>query len=248
VKLGLLAVVIVTLLVTGCSSNSKRLEHESSHRLAETQVRLGMGYMQKGDLDIALGKLKSAVATADDYAPAHNAIAILYIQLGQIDKADEHYKKALKVAEDDSGVVHNNYGAFLCNQQRYDEAFQHFIKATEQPLYKTPALAYENAGLCAMRAKNLPQAEDSFRKALEINGKLTVSLLNMARLALDNQRYLQGRAYIQRYEEVASHNPSTLQLAIKIEQGLNSESRVKHYKDMLKNRFPDSEQAGQLTE
>ncbi len=244
-KPGFLTVLIVVLLVTGCSSNTKRFESESAHRQAETQVRLGMGYMQKGDLDIALGKLQSAVKTADDYAPAHNALAILYTRLGRVEAADRHYKKAVKVAVDD-GAVHNNYGAFLCDQARYDEAHSHFVKAAEQPLYKTPALAYENAGLCAMREGDLERAETAFRNALNINPELTVSLLNMADLALKNEHYLQGRAYIQRYEAVASHSAASLWLAIQVEQGLNDEVQVKYYSDKLRSHFPDSEQARQL--
>ncbi len=245
-KSGFLTVLIVALLVTtGCSSSAKRFESESAHRQAEMQVRLGMGYMQKGDLDIALGKLQSAVETAADYAPAHNALAILYTRLRRIEEADEHYKKALKAAADD-GAVLNNYGAFLCDQARYDEAHSQFVKAAEQPLYKTPALAYENAGLCAMRESNLVRAEASFRKALDMIPDLTVSLLNMAELALKNERYLQGRAYVQRYEAVASHSAATLWLAIKVEQGLNDEVQVKRYSDQLRSRFPNSEQAKQL--
>lgn len=187
------------------------------------------------------------MATAPDYAPAHNAIAILYTQLERMSDADSHYEKAVKIAPDDGGV-HNNYGAFLCGQQRFDEAHQHFIMAAEQTLYKTPSLAYENAGLCAMREQNLERAEQSFRKALNINGTLTVSLLAMADLALAKERYLQGRAYIQRYEETASHSAASLLLAIKIERGLNDDAQVKSYSDKLKMGFPDSEQAGQLTE
>lgn len=244
-KAGFLIVLIVALLMAGCSSSTKRFGSESAHRQAETQVRLGMGYMQKGDLEIALGKLQSAVEMADDYAPAHNALAILYIRLGRMKAADEHYKKAVKAAADD-GAVHNNYGAFLCDQTRYDEAHSHFIKATELPLYKTPDLAYENAGLCAMREGDLARAEEVFRKALNINAELTVSLLNMADLALKSERYLQGRAYIQRYEAVASHSAATLWLAIRVEQGLNDKAQVKRYSDKLRSRFPNSEQAGQL--
>ncbi len=244
-KAGFLIVLVVALLVAGCSSSAKRFGSEPAHRQAETQVRLGMGYMQKGDLDIALGKLQSAVKTADDYAPAHNALAILYTRLGRIKAADKHYKKAVKVAVDD-GAVHNNYGAFLCDQARYDEAHSYFVKAAEQLLYKTPALAYENAGLCAMREGDLVRAETAFRNALNINSELTVALLNMANLALKNERHLQGRAYIQRYEAVASHSAATLWLAIRVEQGLNDEAQVKRYSDKLRSRFPNSEQAGQL--
>lgn len=246
-KLAVIVLVSAALFLSGCSSSKTRSENEASHRMAETQVQLGVGYMQKGDLDIALEKLQRALVTADDYVPAHSSIAILYARLGRYADADKHYKRAVALAPD-NGVGYNNYGAFLCDQQRYDEAYVHFNKAAEQRLYKTPALAYENAGLCAMREQNIEAAEAAFRRALKINGKLTVSLINMANVSLQKQRYLQGRAYIQRFEEVASHSAETLWLAIEIEQGLGDGARVANLSDMLRSRFPGSVQAGQLTE
>jgi len=246
-RLGLLILVFAALLLSGCSSSKKRSDNEAQHRVAETQVQLGMGYMQKGSLNIALEKLQRALEIADDYAPGHNAIAILYARLGRDVDADKHYKRAVALLPS-NGMVHNNYGAFLCDQQRYDEAFHYFTEAAEQPLYATPELAYENAGLCAMRENNIEKAEQAFRRALKIKSTLTVSLINMANISLQKQRYLQGRAYIQRFEEVASHSAETLWLAIEIEQGLGDGASVSSLSETLRSRFPDSEQAGRLTE
>lgn len=235
---------LLVILLTGCASNQARVS-DTQTRHADTLVQLGLGYMQKGDLNVALEKLSMALEAADNYAPSHNAIAILYTRLERYDEADKHYRRSVKLAPDD-GNLSNNYGAFLCGRKQYSEAYEQFYKAAKQPLYGTPELAYENAGLCALRENNLEMAETSFRNALKIRADMTVSLINMARVALLKSNYLQGRAYIQRFEEKASHSPATLQLAIEVERGLGATQQVEKYSEMLRSRFPDSEQAANL--
>ena len=68
----------------------------------------------------------------------------------------------------------------------------------------------------------------------------------MANVSLQKQRYLQGRAYIQRFEEKASHSAASLQLAVEVERGLGDEEQIERYSKMLRTKFPDSEQAAGL--
>ena len=239
-----ISAILLNLLLAGCVSNEIRVS-DTETRHADTLVQLGLGYMQKGDLNIALEKLTAALDAADKYAPPHNAIAILYTRLERYEEADKHYQLSIQLAPTD-GNLSNNYGAFLCGQARYQAAYENFYRAAEQPLYRTPELAYENAGLCAMREKNIEMAEKSFRSALNVRKDMTVSLINMAKVALLKKSYLQGRAYIQRFEEKASHSAVSLQLAIDIEQGLGAIQEVDKYSELLRSRFPDSVQAKNL--
>ena len=97
----------------GCANNQVRVS-DSQTRHADTLVQLGLGYMQKGDLNVALEKLTMALDAADNYAPPHSAIAILYTRLGRYEEADKHFMRSVKLAPND-GNLNNNYGAFLCH-------------------------------------------------------------------------------------------------------------------------------------
>jgi len=240
-----LLIVLALALITGCANQQARDDKASKRKLAETQVQLGIGYMQQGKMEVARDKLLQAIETDSKYAVAHNAIAILYTQLGQTEQADSHYSKAVSLDPKDANAQ-NNYGAFLCDQQRYAEAYKHFEAAVKNPLYRTPERAYENAGLCALREPNLDYAEQSLRKALHIQPRLVMSLVNMADVLYQKASYLPARAYIQRYEEVARHSPQSLWLAIQIEQALEDNSRAQQYQQQLREQFPDSEQVQQL--
>jgi type IV pilus assembly protein PilF len=138
--------------------------------------------------------------------------------------------------------AHNNYGTFLCKRNELDKAEQQFLLALENPLYETPALAYENAGLCAVRVPNTIKAEKYFRSALKINPKLPPSLYQMSVISFDRGDYLSARAYLQRYAAVAQHSPQSLWLGVRIERMLGDKNAVSSYALLLKSTYPDSDE------
>jgi type IV pilus assembly protein PilF len=205
-------------------------------------MRLGLNYLQRGDYEIALDKLEKALKQDPGLSPAHNTIAVLHQRLGQDDKAEHHFKQAIRY-EPDYSEAHNNFGVFLCQAGRYKEAEQSFLEAVKNPLYRSTAQAYENAGLCVSRIPDFVLAKSYLRKALQINPNLSKSLLQMAELHYDEQDYLRARAYIDRYRTEAAWTPRALLLAIKIENHLGDQNAVSSYRVLLKGKFPDSDEA-----
>ncbi len=233
---------------TGKSSDTLTPTADRPDTLAETNVKLGIGYMQQGKPDVALGKLQRALELDPGLASGHNAIAILYEQLGKLDLAGEHYQHAVELKPQDS-AARNNYGAFLCGKRnQLDKAEQQFLEALKNPLYDTPEFAYENAGLCAKRKPDMAKAEQYFRKALELSPRMPGSLYQMSLINFEAQRYLPARAYFQRYAEIARHTPQSLWLGIRIERELGDKNAVSSYSLYLKSNFPDSEEARLLRE
>lgn len=213
--------------------------------LADTYVRLGIGYLQQGKRDLALSNLQHALELDDQSSSAHNAIAILYEQLGEIKLARRHYERAVRLNPQDS-PAQNNYGAFLCRHNELQKAEQHFLEALKNPLYETPEYAYENAALCALKVPDRAKAEQYFREALRINGRLPESLYQMALLNYEAGDYLSARAYLQRHAEIAQHTPRSLWLGIRVERELGDKNALASYSLLLKGKFPESEEAGLL--
>ena len=166
---------------------------------------------------------------------------MLYQRLGENDKAEKHFKKAVDLSPDYS-EAQNNYGAYLCQQQRYDEAEARFMLAVENPLYQSVAEAYENAGLCAMQEPDVKKAESYFRRALQIQPTLSKSLLRMAEISYEQQNYLQARAYVQRFHGAATWTARALLTGIKTENKLGDKDAVASYTLILRSRFPDSDE------
>lgn len=231
--------------LTGCATMVTEVsDEEKARKIAEVNVQLGVGYLRKGDLELAQTKLLKALDADDEYPAAHTAIAIFYERMGEPDKATKHYREAVKLAPND-GVMLNNYGVFLCKNGQWLEADEYFQRAISNQLYKTVSAAYENAGQCALQIPDLNKAEQYLRKALQINAELPLSLFLMADVQFKKKRYLQARGYIQRLEAISIHSPQSLWLIIQVEKELDDLDAAQQYVNELRSRFPDSDEMGE---
>jgi len=213
--------------------------------IAQTNLNLGIAYLRTGEFEKSLEKLQKAQAADPHYAPIYNALGVLYQQLGNKVKAEEYYLRALGLNGSDSSTL-NNYGQFLCQESRFDEAEVTFLKAANNPLYVTPEIAFSNAGTCAMKQGKLDIAEMYFRDALEKNPRVAIALLQMSEISYATSNYLSARGYLQRYLEISSHTAKSLWLGIQIENELGDNNALSSYKLLLRNKFPDSKETGLL--
>jgi len=245
------------LAISGCQSNSAVPDsgsHDGESRYAEEQdreaylnspgfinVQLGVAYMQKGDLNVALSKLRKALRQSPQLAIAHNSIAILYARLGEIGLAESHFERSISLDRTDSRL-RNNYGRFLCQHRTLDAAIVQFDLAANNPLYQTPYRPLVNAGICSLNGNKLEQADQYLRKALRQKPKLGLALVGMIRLSVLQNQYAQGKAYLDRYLVIAKHNADSLWYGYQIEKKLGNTSTANNYAVRLKTRYPDSEQ------
>jgi type IV pilus assembly protein PilF len=197
--------------------------------------------MEQGKNEEALKKLQHALKLNPDSATANHYIAELYRKLGKNREAEEHYRKALSVTPSDPMLL-NNYGVFLCSQHRLDEALKKFLAAVKQPFYKTPEVAYDNAGLCARQIPDTAKAEEYFRSALRLNPRMPDALYELADLSFQEQKYLHARAFVQRYLDVTTPNPQILWLGVRVEHRLGDQAAAARYAKELKERFPTAEE------
>jgi len=226
--------------LAACVSN--RAQESQADSPAVINAKLGLGYLRQGNYDVALSKLKKSLQEDPKLAMAHHYIAEVYQQTGAYDLAGEHFERAIKLDPHDP-LLQNNYGVFLCDQKRYKEAEQRFLKVATIQSYKQPDEAYENAGLCALRIPDPVKAEKYFRKALQINPKLPNSLYQMAQLSFDTQQYLEARAFLQRFFSVSDSTPQSLWLGIRIERQQGDAEAADRYKKILLGKYPDSDEA-----
>jgi type IV pilus assembly protein PilF len=247
VKTRLLSVLIVLVFVSGCASQQTDDPDQKSdgQKAAEANTSLGLEYMNRGQYEVALGKLKKAVREDPGYAPGHTVLAVLYERIGEMKLAGKHYHKAYEAAPDD-GDVNNNYGVYLCQTGEEKKAMVHFKKALEDPFYSSPSVAMTNAGSCALRQGDLVSADTYLRRALKFEPDFPDALINMAKLNYEKQNYLNARAFLQRYEAVASHDAESLLLAYKIEIASRDTKMASNYKRLLESKFPESSQTQEV--
>ncbi len=242
------AVLILLMLSTSLTACTEKNVRESpDDKISNINLELGVAYMQDEKYSEAMKNLDKARQYNPDDPRVHGALALLYDRLGEHDQAESAYREAVRLDESNS-LIRNNFGAFLCAQERYSEAYEQYQAAVKNPLYRTPEYAYTNAGMCALRSKDAKKAEGEFRAALRKNPKFPIALFQMATLSYQNGKALSARGYLQRYAEVAQPGPESLWLSIQVEKALGDRDAVASQSLLLKARFPDAEETQKLLE
>ncbi len=214
-------------------------------QLAIQYIQLGVGYMQKGNYELALVRLKRAIEVDPKSAQAHNVLGLLYENLGENEKAEQHFAQAVRL-DPDLSSARNNFGGFLCRLGRTDEAEAQFQAALQNPVYARPEIAYTNAGLCMQQAGQLERAERYLRDALQKDPRIPPALLQMSQISFQTGRYLPARAYLQRYQEVGPATAESLWLGYRIENLLGDQTEASTYAMRLQEDFPDSQEVRML--
>jgi type IV pilus assembly protein PilF len=236
---------LALLALAACGSapqRDTRPSTDSRRSAAELNVGLGQGYLEQGQLQVALEKLQKALELDPRFDSAHTVIAVVYEKIGDIERARTHYSRAVELSPK-KGAVLNNYGTFLCRHGQYAEADALFARALADPFYDTPAAALANRGSCAMSWGKRDLAEQSLRRAVQLAPNQADALFQLAQLTAENGDFFRARAFLQRHEGLAPASAEALQLAMQIEAELGNRAGVREYRKRLLEEFPDSELA-----
>lgn len=226
------------LIVSGCATKTERAGFDPV-KASAANTELGVAYLARGKYKVAMVKLKKAVEFDDDNADAHHYIAELYRRLEQSDLANEHFKKAIDLNEEDSSVK-NNYGIFLCGIGSYKKGLKFLNEVLLDPLYSDKGQAYENMGLCAEKEGNIRNAEKYFQSALKFNKNLPAALLGMAQISFDKGKVTSATTYLSRHNKVARPTSQSLWLELLLARTKGLKGQVGSIALKLKQYFPDS--------
>ena len=131
---------------------------------------------------------------------------------------------------------------------REEEAEKYFLAAAENPLYETPEIPYANIGTCAYMHDQPDKATEFFKKALTINAAIPAALIQMSEIEYNEGNYVSAHDYLERYLKFSKHTPKSLWLGIRVEQELGNKNKVSGYALLLRNQYPDTEEAKSLEE
>lgn len=244
------AVLTVTLLVSACVSDAPRSSKgakQMEQDAADYNLQLGVGYLRQGEYQLALDKLNKSLEQNPSLAETHMALGYLYEQTNQTEEAETHLRRASRLAPENP-EIQNAYAVFLCKQGSVSEALKAFDKAAVVPLYRTPEVAYTNAGVCARGAGRLDDADAYFRKALGVNKNYDEALLQLASLNFDRREYFSARAFVERYLQQYKATPEVLWLGARIEKAMGNTAAANEYGQRLLSGFADSAEAGLFLE
>lgn len=255
-QLILLPAVLASFMIQSCShapsSNnnpSYDVQSSNSHESgdvdsARVHTELGAEYFRMQRYDVALEEFNTALEKSPTYALAYNGLGLVQSALGDKVRAEAAFQKAVQLQPNNS-ESHNNYGRFLCDQGRFEASVKEFMLAVKNPLYKTPQFAYYNAGVCSMRNQQLPQAENYFNKALQIDPQSHASTYQLANLQFKRGDAAQAYSTLQNSVNAAP-TPESLFLAVRICRSLKMDNEVRSYSVQLHKLYPNAKETKQL--
>lgn len=209
---------------------------------AAARLELATAYYSQRQYGAALQEVKQALALYPQYLQAYNMMGLVETALGNNKEAETAFQTALSMDPRD-GDTHNNYGLFLCQNNRYTVAFTHFEAAAANPMYSTPEKAYFNAGRCARLMKDDTRAQQYYTSALKIDPSATAVMLEVADLQYHLKKYDAVLDVIDRIEAIQGQSAATIWLALRTEYRLGNINEVQSYGLQLVKKFPDSAQA-----
>lgn len=218
---------------------------DAEHR-ARVRLELASAYFGRGQLETALDEVKLSIAANPRLAEAYNLRGLIYASLGDERLAEESFRRALQLDARDGDAMHN-YGWFLCQRQRYDDAAAQFAQALAQPRYGGAARTLLARGVCQARAGQWLDAEGSLLRAYELEPANPSTAVNLAEVLYRRADFERARFYIRRVNAAeGASNAQTLWLALRIEHRLANADGVRELGEQLKARFPQSPQALQF--
>ncbi len=236
-----IVVLILACYLSACATQPTQPPDTKTAPDINALVTNSLVYAQRGALVDAQKTINQALALDPNSVDANNIAGLIYGKSHEAELAVKYFEKALSQARNDASTL-NNYGSFLCDYGKTKQAEEKFLRAGSHPSNPNPEIAYTNAGLCALRAPNLDQAEIYFKTALDFKENNSVALFQLAQINLSKGRGIPALERLHAYSQFASHTPQTLKLGIEIGRLMRDKEVEVSYFNLLQNEYPTSEE------
>lgn len=254
----------LTVLLTACQSTSQNTTSvyqgtDPSQRkrdkmeLAQARTALAGQYINQRQLDAAKRQLDEAIEAQPNYAPAYDMMGNLLKIEGSpsnIANAEKYFKKAISL-DPDFIQARNNYGVYLSELGRHQEAIEQFNIAGSTLGYHNRAGALENLGLTYLKMNNPKAAEMAFNKAIETESATVTAKMEMIDILIGRHESLKAKAYFNDLKTMAQlHNqpmpPRLLYQGVRLGILQNDRQEIQRLSSQLLSQHPLSDEAKQL--
>ena len=188
-KFALISTVCVSLVLVACQTPD--LGQKDPEKATKVRTQLAVEYLRTGDLDAAKRALDQALETTPRDSQANMMMGVLLQQEGSklnLEKADHYFKRAIS-ADPKNAQARNNYGTYLYQLERYNDAIEQFQSAGATLGYDQRFRALENMGRIYLKLGDTANAEKSFKQALQANRDSYISMLELAEIFYLNQQF-----------------------------------------------------------
>ena len=235
------------LVLTGCVSEQTYVGSDKpvsdrtfdNIEAARTRISLGLNYLRRGDTSQAKYNLERARSFAPNSAEVHSALAYYYQSVGENKQAEEYFRLAIQ-KDANYADAYNNYGAFLCQLERYDEAEQLLLKAISRPGYIRVAESYENLALCQLQQNNFSKAKGYLNSSTSHNTTRITSLTMSAGLSYAMGDNRGAKALLDRIQRLGRVSARTVLLSYLIAEKNGDQETLRNAEQLLLTLYTDT--------
>jgi type IV pilus assembly protein PilF len=225
---------------------AQKVEMEPRRR-ADIRLQLAASYFQNKQNAIALEEAQRAVAADPTYPQAHALLGLIQMELDDLHGAEDSFASARRLAPNDPDIE-NNYGWMLCQTGHERESIGYFERAAGNRLYRTPAMALRNAGLCLLRIKDKAAAEDFLRRSFQLEPSNALTKIQLARLAYDNRQIDRAVFYYGLLDPERDRSAAMLWLGVRIARANGDLRKQRQLANDLHQRYPNSPEVAALSQ
>lgn len=242
-KIAFISTVCVSIALSGCQT--AEVGKKDPKKATQVRTQLAVEYLKTGDLDSAKRALDEALKINSRDAQANMMMGVLLQQEGSrlnLDRAETYFKRAIS-AEPKNAQARNNYGTYLYQLERYNDAIEQFAIAGATLGYDQRYLALENMGRIYLKQGDLVNAEKSFKQALQANRDSYISMLELAEIFYLNQQFpAASNMYQQFVRSVGQKNQGAraLWIGIRTARASGDQLGMQVLVNQLRALFPES--------
>ena len=240
-----LALLLVLSVFAGCvTTNETVFTNQESPELAlKKRVELARAYIGQGNWENAKRNLKLAADIDPKNAEVYEAFALVYQSTGELDAAEENFRKSLSL-NGSLSRARNNYAAFLFAQGRFAEAEKELEIVVRDTLYSGRPQAFTNLGLCRVRLQKSDAAIEALERALTMEQRNPLALFTLAELYYERQSFAKAQQFYQAYRRVVrTPTAAALWLGIRLARSLELADERASLELALYNMYPNSAEA-----
>jgi type IV pilus assembly protein PilF len=244
-KLAFITTICMSAIVLGACQTQTTMVKKDPEKAIKVRTQLAAEYIKSGDLDSAKRTLDQALEMNSRDSAANMMMGILLQQEGSkvsMDKADAYFKRAIS-ADPKNAQARNNYGTYLYQIERYNDAIEQLNVAGTTLGYDQRYKALENVGRIYLKLGDMSNAEKSFKQALQVNRDSYISMLELSEIFyLKQQTAAATQLYEQFVRGVGQKNQGARALWIGIRNARANSDRMgmQVLVNQLRALFPES--------
>lgn len=240
-------VCISAIFAAACQTTAPTLGQKDPEKAVQVRTQLAAEYLKNGDLDSAKRALDQALESDSRDSSVNMMMGVLLQQEGSklnLEKADAYFKRAI-AADPQNAQARNNYGTYLYQVERYNEAIEQLSIAGATLGYDQRFRALENVGRIYLKLGDVANAEKSFKQALQANRDSYVSMLELSEILYLRQQFAPARQlYEQFVRAVGQKNQGAraLWIGIRLARANGDQLGTQVLVNQLRALFPNSQE------